>query len=197
MILAACHECRVVAGQPTYRDFFDHIETAAGFPSLGSGLQSSSPSEIRVLNWAPTAMIPMSGLRLVQSGAEIRVQLIVAWHADVSPSVRQPGVTAHCDPGSPATACVELVDVSHLRPPFSASWNALFDALLEMGPCEDPNGPITVTSDAGDLVMRLVTGSGARKYFCNAPRYKRTPAGRQAAALLDYLDESLRRTLGR
>ena len=197
LMVATLHGCGVAAEQWSYRDFFDQIEKTAGLSRFGSEVLPPTLSEIRILNWTPTAMIPMSGLRLVQTGSETRAQLILAWHADVSPNVRRPAPTAQCDRDGPHSACVEVLDLSDSRPPFGSDWTALFGELLAMPSCEDPAGPVTVTTDSGDLAMRIIEGRRSREYYCNAPRGRHTPAGRQAAALLDYLDANLRRALGR
>jgi hypothetical protein len=45
--------------------------------------------------------------------------------------------------------------------------------------------------------MHIIENGRTREYVCNAPRAQATAAGRQAAALLNYLDESVRTVLGR
>jgi hypothetical protein len=198
--------CRVSAG---YQEFFDHIERAAGFPRFASG--SPSPGvDIRILNWTPTAMIPMSALRLVQSSSGIRAQLVVVWHADVSPNIREPDVNARCDPDNPRW-CVEVFEPPVLKPPGHEDWAGIVRQLQVVEACDgaevnmlDSPGRIAgiqvtlvLLTDAGDFVMRASDSSGTREYFCNAPRIRQNPAGRLTAALLDYLDESVRLAIGR
>jgi hypothetical protein len=142
-------------------------------------------------------MIPMPGLRLLQTDSGIEAQFVVAWHADVSPNIRTPNVNMRCDPDNPRDACVALFGPPDVQPPSGQTWSGLFQQLLAMGPCEDPNGPTSVVSDAGDLVMHVIENGRNREYFCNNPRGRATPAGRKAAALLNYLDENLGRLLGR
>jgi quercetin dioxygenase-like cupin family protein len=199
--------CRGPAG---YREFFDHVERAAQFPRFSS--ESPSPAvDIRILNWTPTAMIPMSALRLVESSSGIRAQLMVVWHADVSPNIREPGVDARCDPDNPRDSCVEVFEPPVLKPPGNEDWAGIVGQLQVIEACDAPevevadspgqiagmHATFVFVSDAGDFVMRASDSSGSREYFCNAPRIRQNPAGRLTAALLDYLDESLRLAIGR
>jgi hypothetical protein len=138
----------------------------------------------------------MSALRLLQTDAGIQAQLVIVWHAYVSPSVRRPGASARCDPDNP-DACVELFESPAFGPPPGQDWASLFRQLLVLGPCSDPDGPVTIITDSGDLVMHIIENGRAREYYCNGPRGRATPAARQALALLTYLDESARAVLGR
>jgi hypothetical protein len=141
-------------------------------------------------------MVPMSALRLLQTETGIQAQLVVAWHEYVSPSVRRPGVNARCDPDNP-DACVEVFESPAFGPPPGQDWTSLFRQLLIMGPCSNPNGPVTVITDSGDLIMHVIENGRTREYYCNGPRAGATPAARQAGALLTYLDERVRAVLGR
>jgi hypothetical protein len=198
--------CRVHAFQATvtqspwgYQAFLDHIEQAAWFPRIRTEPLPSTSREIRVLNWTPTAMIPMAVVRLIETRGIVEAQLVVAWHTDVSPSIGQPRRNVRCDPNNPSSACVELFEPPFLRPPPGDEWTTLFADLIALAPCQDAtSGVASISSDSGDLVIQLREGSTYREYYCNDPRgHRATPSGQRAGALLNYLDGILRQALGR
>ena len=174
----------------SYSAFMERIEQLAGFPKVTSGSR-----EIRVLNWTPTAMIPMAALRLVHTGTGIEAQFIVAWHRDVSPSVRAPHSRTQC---APFAMCVEVHDTPFLSPPPGQQWMTLFNQLLMLEPCEDRTGAVTIASDAGDFVMEIFVNGQRREYFCNGVQNRQlTPSRLHAGEVFNYLQASMLQVLGR
>ena len=165
----------------------ERIGQLAGFPVIGA-----TGREIRVLNWTPTGMIPMAALRLIETGDRIDAQLVIAWHRDVSPSVRTPQANFPC---APLSMCVEVHD--SWPPPPRQEWATIFEQMLKLDSCETP-GSVAIGFDSGDFVMRSFDGKNVRDYVCNAVSSRRgTTSGQLALQLFDYLQASMLTMLGR
>lgn len=145
--------------------------------------------DVAAMIWAPTALLPVPFLRLIRfPGGDLSADVFVWWlhPADVDSS-RLPQNRRCSKPGQGTAVCVARVDVTE-----QPDWSQLLVEIVGSRVCDFvlSSGPLTVTADAGDLDVRVYRrGRQFEEYSCNAPRGNARPGAREAAHVMDVLEQ--------
>lgn len=147
--------------------------------------------DVQVMVWAPTALLPFHFLRLTHTpGRDIQAQLFVWWlHPAGVPPDRLPA-----DRRCSASAQNTPVCVAKVEGGGGVDWGELLAGIFASRACSLwLSGPLSVTADAGDLVVRVRETGNDRyeEYVCNAPRGASRPGARQAAQVMDVLEKAV------
>lgn len=161
---------------------------------VADATQETAPSgldlDVRVMIWAPTALLPVSFLRLTHTpGGELQPNLFVWWlqPAGVPPD-RLPQNRRCSAPGRDTPVCVASIEAVD-----RVDWGAVLANIFASRACSISFGEhVSVTMDAGDLAVRVYEAGTERyqEYKCNAPRGSARAGASQAAQVMDVLDKA-------
>ena len=138
--------------------------------------------DVSVAVWSPMALGPVPFLRLTHTvGGDLTGDLYAWWMAPVGSQLPNRICTPR-DEG--VQVCVAKVGVA--KP---VDWKSLLVDVVAARVCsmQLTSGPIAVTTDAGDLVVRLSSEGKTETYLCNAPRYDGRAGAAEAARVMDVL----------
>jgi hypothetical protein len=170
------------------------------FDSIGALIKDSahglSPArldlDVQVMVWAPTAMVPVPFLRLTHTpGGDLEANGFAWWLRSSGVALSEwPSNTRCSTPGQGTPVCVAKLDLGG-----SIDWGDLLADIFASRACSLSlgSGPISVTADAGDLIVRVYEPGTDRceEYSCNAPRGDSRAGARQAARVMDVLERAL------
>lgn len=145
--------------------------------------------DVRVMVWAPTALRPVPFLRLTHTpGRDLQANVFVWWlrSAGVEPGRLPPGKRCGA-PAQDTPVCVAKIDVVG-----SVDWGELLANIFASRACSLWfSGPLSVTADAGDLVVRVYEPGTDRydEYMCNAPHLSSGAGARHAATVMKVLEK--------
>lgn len=147
--------------------------------------------DVQVMIWGPTALLPVPFLRLTHTpGRDIQAQLFAWWlHPASVPPDRLPSERRCSVSGQNTPVCVAKVESVG-----GVDWGELLAGIFASRACSLwLSGPLSVTADAGDLVVRVRERGNDRyeEYVCNAPRGSSRPGARQAAQVMDVLEKAV------
>ena len=154
--------------------------------------------DVQVMVWAPTAMVPVPFLRLSHTpGGDLKATGFAWWLRSSGVAPGEWPSNARCStPGQGTPVCVAKVDLGG-----SIDWGDLLADIFASRACSLSlrSGPISVTTDAGDLVVRMYEPGTDRyeEYSCNAPRGGSRAGARQAARVIEVLGRALAAARGR
>jgi hypothetical protein len=145
--------------------------------------------DVQVLVWAPTALVPVPFLRLTHTpGNDLQANVLVWW---LQSSAVGPGLPLdrRCGaPGQDTPVCVAQIEVAG-----SVDWGEVLANIFASRACSLWfSGPLSVTADAGDLVVRVYEPGTDRyeEYMCNAPHGASGAGARHAAQVMDVLQKA-------
>jgi hypothetical protein len=147
--------------------------------------------DVQVLVWAPTALLPAPFLRLTHApGGDLQANMFVWWLQPAGvPSDRLPPNRRCGMPDQASPVCLAKIEVVG-----SVDWGELLANIFASRACSLSlrSGPVSVTTDAGDLVVRVYEANTDRyeEFKCNAPQGASRAGAYQGAQVMEVLQKA-------
>ena len=98
--------------------------------------------------------------------------------------------------GDASSVCVAKIDAVQ-----TIDWGEVLADIFASRACSLSlrSGPVAITTDAGDLVVRVYEPGANRyeEYLCNAPRHDSRAGARQASEVMDVLQKAIASNVSR